>query len=173
MVQAEKAKQYTRRNTVILSGLEMEDGETRAQLESKVSGILSESGIQVKTVDLDHCHRNGSTYKKIDNKSVPPSVTVVFSKSSKKDTVLLNYSNYDHRTRKRKNITIYQSLSKYYNKVRVDISNHISNNATRFGKCRWIHWRSATAGICVKTDKYTYTHIFCFNDFMNKIAVVN
>ena len=173
VVQAEKAKQYTRRNTVILSGLEMEDGETRAQLESKVSGILSESGIQVKTVDLDHCHRNGSTYKKIDNKSVPPSVTVVFSKSSKKDTVLLNYSNYDHRTRKRKNITIYQSLSKYYNKIRVDISNHISNNATRFGKCRWIHWRSATAGICVKTDKYTYTHIFCFNDFMNKIAVVN
>ena len=29
VVQAEKAKQYTRRNTVILSGLEMEDGETR------------------------------------------------------------------------------------------------------------------------------------------------
>ena len=51
VVQAEKAKQYTCRNTVILSGLEMEDGETRAQLESKISGILSESGIQVKTVD--------------------------------------------------------------------------------------------------------------------------
>ena len=114
VVQAEKAKQYTRRNTVILSGLEKEDGETRAQVESKVLGILSKSGVQVKTVDLDH--RNGSTYKKINNKSVPPSVTVVFSKSSKKDTVLLNYSNYDHRTRKRKNITIYLYLSKYYNK---------------------------------------------------------
>ena len=48
VVVSEKAHQYSRRNTVVLSGLELEEGETSVQLEGKVAGILSYSGTAVK-----------------------------------------------------------------------------------------------------------------------------
>ena len=37
-------------------------------------------------------------------------------------------------------------------------------------KCKWIHNRSPSAGICVKTDKHYLTETFCFNDFLKGIG---
>ena len=87
-----KAHQYSRRNTVVFSGLELEEGETSVQLEGKVAGILSDSGTAVKVSDFNHCHRNSRKDKIIKNREgveikIPPTVTVVFQKGSKKDDV--------------------------------------------------------------------------------------
>ena len=95
VVVSEKAHQYSRRNTV-LSGLELEEGETSVQLEGKVAGILSDSGTAVKVSDFNHCHRNSRKDKIIKNREgveikIPPTVTVVFQKGSKKDDVLRGY----------------------------------------------------------------------------------
>ena len=66
-VVSEKAHQYSRRNTVVLSELELEEGETRVQLEGKVAGILSESGTAAKVSDFNHCHRYSRKDKIIKN----------------------------------------------------------------------------------------------------------
>ena len=67
-VVSEKAHQYSRRNTVVLSELELEESETSVQLEGKVAGILSESGTAVKVSDFNHCHRYSRKDKIIKNR---------------------------------------------------------------------------------------------------------
>ena len=105
-VSAEKVVQYSRRNTMVVSGLEFSDSETQYKLETNICNILSESGVEVKPSDLNHGHRNGKKGRVIKNKNgsrtFPPSITVVFDKSSKKDKVLRSYSNYDSATKKKK-----------------------------------------------------------------------
>ena len=110
-----------------MSGLELEEGETSVQLEGKVAGILSDSGTAVKVSDFNHYHRNSRKDKIIKNREgveikIPPTDTVVFQKGSKKDDVLRGYKNFDSASRKRKKVTLYQSLSPYYNKLRKEMS---------------------------------------------------
>ena len=175
VVVSEKAHQYSRRNTVVLSGLELEEGETSVQLEGKVAGILSYSGTAVKVSDFNHCHRNSRKDKIIKNREgveikIPPTVTVVFQKGSKKDDVLRGYKNFYSASRKRKKVTLYQSLSPYYNKLRKEMSVFLHNNTAKFGKCIWIHWRSSSAGFCLKTEKCYLSGIFSFDDFRSGLA---
>ena len=175
IISAEKANQYSRRNTIVVAGVELEENETQSKLEAKIAGLLTNFDTTVKTSELSHCHRNNAKNKVIkDNngneKIIPPTITVVFQKSSKKDTVLKNYSNYDSSTRKKKKVTVYQSLSPYFNKLRQDISKYIYDNQNTLSKCKWIHYRSPSAGICVKTDKHYLTEIFCFNDFLKGVG---
>ena len=175
VVVSEKAHQYSRRNTVVLSGLELEEGETSVQLEGKVAGILSDSGTAVKVSDFNHCYRNSRKDKIIKNREgveikIPPTVTVVFQKGSKKDDVLRGYKNFDTASRKRKKVTLYQSLSPYYNKLRKEMSDFLHNNTAKFEKCIWIHWRSSSAGFCLKTEKCYLSGIFSFDDFRSGLA---
>ena len=65
---SEKAHQYSRRITVVLSWLELKEGETSGQLEGKVARISSESDIAVKVSDFNHCHWNSSKHKIIKNR---------------------------------------------------------------------------------------------------------
>ena len=173
IISAEKANQYSRRNTIVVAGVDLEENETQSKLEAKIAGLLTNSDTTVS--ELSHCHRNNAKNKVIkDNngneKIIPPTITVVFQKSSKKDTVLKNYSNYDSSTRKKKKVTVYQSLSPYFNKLRQDISKYIYDNQNTLSKCKWIHYRSPSAGICVKTNKHYLAEIFCFNDFLKGIG---
>ena len=175
IISAEKANQYSRRITIVVAGVDLEENETQSKLEAKIAGLLTNSDTTVKTSELSHCHRNNAKNKVIkDNngneKIIPPTITVVFQKSSKKDTVLKNYSNYDSSNRKKKKVTVYQSLSPYFNKLRQDISKYIYDNKNTLSKCKWIHYRSPSAGICVKTDKHYLTEIFCFNNFLKGIG---
>ena len=103
IISAEKANQYSRRNTIVVAGVDLEENETQSKLEAKIAGLLTNSDTTVKTSELSHCYRNNAKNKVIkDNngneKIIPPTITVVFQKSSKKDTVLKNYSNYDSST---------------------------------------------------------------------------
>ena len=143
IISAEKANQYSRRNTIVVAGVDLEENETQSKLEAKIAGLLTNSDTTVKTSELSHCHRNNVKNKVIkDNngneKIIPPTITVVFQKSSKKDTVLKNYSNYDSSTRKKKKVTVYQSLSPYsnINKLRQDISKYIYDNQNTLSKCK-------------------------------------
>ena len=150
-----------------MSGLELEEGETSVQLEGKVAGILSDSGTAVKVSDFNHCHRNSRKDKIIKNREgveikIPPTVTVVFQKGSKKD--------FDSASRKRKKVTLYQSLSPYYNKLRKEMSDFFHSNTAKFGKCIWIHWWSSSAGFCLKTEKCYLSGIFSFDDFRSGLA---
>ena len=175
VVVSEKAHQYSRHNTIVLSGLELEEGETSVQLPGKVAGILSESGTAVKVSDFNHCHRNSRKDKIIKNREgveikIPPTITVVFQEGSKKDDVLRGCKNFDSASRKRKKMTLYQSLSPYYDKLRKEMSDFLHINTAKFGKCIWIHWRSSSAGFCLKTDKCYLSGIFSFDNFRCGLA---
>ena len=70
-----KSDQYSRRSTVVLSGLTSQKTESPDSLKSSVCNVLSDtSGVTVKQRDLQACHRNG----KPSDPSKPPSVTVRF-----------------------------------------------------------------------------------------------
>ena len=174
LINSERAAQYSRRSTLIVSGLQMDDGENQSTLQNNVCQLLSDSGVSVKAVDLSHCYRNSGKPRKVptkDGKSkmLPPSITVSFVKSSKKDNVLKSYSNFNSSTRKRKPVTISQSLTPYFNKFRRSLSDHLSTCCDVVGRCKWIHYRSPTSGFCIKTEKNHFTNIFCITDLTDQI----
>ena len=151
-----KTDQYSRRNTVVVSGLEyMKETETYNDLCSTVAEELTTSGVKVNTVDFSACHRNGNKIKTITRKrkqvKVPPTVTVRFHNSNKEDNVMNNYKNYNNG--KPKAIRVVQSLNNYYQNVKPNISEFCGE---RNAEIVWLHWRSASSGLCVKFDDGTY-----------------
>ena len=74
---------------------------------------LTTSGIKVTSTDFSACHRNGNKIKTITKKGkqvkVPPTFTVRFYNSNKKDNVMNNYKNYHNG--KPKSIRVVQSLN--------------------------------------------------------------
>ena len=132
------------------------NGENQSTLQNNVCQLLSDSAVRVKAVDLSHYHRNSGKPRKVltkDGKSkILPSITVSFVKSSKKDNILKSYSNFNSSTRKRKPVTISQSLTPYFNKLLRSLSDHLSTCCDVVGRCKWIHYRSPTSGFCIKTE---------------------
>ena len=162
LINSERAAQYSRRSTLIASGLQMDDGENQSTLQNNVYQLLSDFGVSViKAVDLSHCHRNSGKPRKVSTKDgkskmIPPSITVSFVKSSKKDNALKTYSNFNSSTRKRKPVTISQSLLiPYFNKLRKSLSDHLSTCCGVVYRCKRIHYRSPTSSFCIKTEKIT------------------
>ena len=174
-----KTEQYSRRDTVTVVGLPMPDNENETDLCKKVAETLSVSGHQVVPVDLSAVHRNSKSSKVIKGRTVPPSVTVRFSRINQKDNVLRGYRNYDVSKGKRRDTRVYQSLTSHYSALRssmydffnnknddnaIDIKNHVNL------KVKWITYQSPTAGFAVKLDDGTYiSGIHMWYDFVKFI----
>ena len=174
-----KTEQYSRRDTVTVVGLPMPDNENEADLCKKVAETLSVSGQQVVPADLSAVHRNSKSSKVIKGRTVPPSVTVRFSRINQKDNVLRGYKNYDVSQGKRRDTRVYQSLTSHYSALRscmyeffnnknddnaTDIKNHVNL------KVKWITYQSPTAGFAVKLDDGTYfSGIHMWYDFVKFI----
>ena len=41
IISTEKANQYSRRNTIVVAGVELEENETQSKLEAKIAGLLT------------------------------------------------------------------------------------------------------------------------------------
>ena len=52
IISAEKANQYSCRNTIVVAGVELEENETQSKLEVKIAGLLTNSDTTVKTSEL-------------------------------------------------------------------------------------------------------------------------
>ena len=116
-----RTDQYTRRNTVMVTGIDYKrETETFNQLSETVATELSKSGVAVSTADFAACHRNGNRIRNItrNGKTVktPPSVTVRFYNCHKKDNVLNSYKN--HENGKHKKVKVVQSLNTCYQNLK-------------------------------------------------------
>ena len=119
--------------------------------------------MQVSSSDFSACHRNGKKHKQITRNGkttkVPPSITVRFYSSYKKDNLLFRYQNYENN--KPKKVKIVQSLNNHYHQLK-DSENDID--------VKWIHWRSSSAGLCNKLDDdRIVSKIHSMTDFNNQI----
>lgn len=165
-----KVEQYSRRGTLTVVGVSMTPNE---DIPAKMCSLLSVGGVVVNPDDLEAAHRNGNkniVYTTGDGVqgSKPPAITVRFRNFAKKDSVLRSYKNYNDG--KAKPIRVYQSLTQYYKDLKASISKYCKDDLQL--DLNWIHWRSSTAGLCVKTRSgVLYSKIFCFADF-RKAAVV-
>ena len=78
------------------------------------------------SIEPSACHRNSNRPKSVTNDltgkttNIPPSVTVRFYDSYKKDTILHKYRNYEHN--KPKKVRVYQSLNNYYTNLKKKIT---------------------------------------------------
>ena len=158
-----RTDQYARRNNVMVTGIDYKRGtETFNQLSETVATELSKSGVAVSTADFAACHRNGNRIINITrNVKTPPSVTVRFYNCHKKDNVLNSYKN--HENGKHKKVKVVQSLNTYYQNLKTNVSNFCRDNDM---KVKWIHWRSSSAGLCIKLDDDSfYSKVHCMTDF--------
>ena len=71
-----KTEQYSRRDTMLITGLPKSVEETHEELTKKVTETLSVSGETILANDISVVHRNAKESKTIRGKVVPPSVTV-------------------------------------------------------------------------------------------------
>ena len=170
-VDTAKTDQYSRRNNLVLTGIEYKkETETYENLCNTVAEELSTSGVKVNNNDFSACHRNGNKVKVITQKGkrvkVPPSVTVRFYNSNKKDLVLRSYKNYNDG--KPKPIKVIQSLNNYYQTLKSNISNFCREKDV---KILWMHWRSSSAGLCLKFDDGTImSRIHSMADFTKQFG---
>ena len=61
IISAEKVNQYSRRNTIVVAGVDLELNEIQSKLEVEVAGLLTNSDTIVKASELSHYHRNNSS----------------------------------------------------------------------------------------------------------------
>ena len=159
-----KVEQYSRRGTLTVVGVKMTPGE---DVFSVVKSLLSTDDVKLVDGDFEAIHRNGDKDTKFvrqsDNKEFtnPPSITVRFSNLTKKDKVLRGYKNF-HPNRKPKQVRVYQSMTPYYKLLKNNITDYFKRLQV---KVKWVHWRSSTAGMCVKLDNgKLLSKLFCFAD---------
>ena len=162
--------QYSRRNTVVVTGLDCKSSEAHDELTENVASEMSKCGLHVVKHDISACHKNSSKHKSVTNSttgrtiSIPPSVTVRFYDSHKKDTVLHKYRNYENNRSKK--VRVYQSLNNYYINLKKNISNFCSDNEIDI---KWIHWRSQSSGFSIKVsendDFRVISKVFSMGDF--------
>ena len=75
-----------------------------------------------------------------------------------------NYKNYQNG--KPKSIRVVQSLNNYYQNLNSNISDFCRD---RNAKIVWLHWRSASSGLCVKFDDGSYiSKIHSIANFMKQ-----
>ena len=170
-VDTAKTDQYSRRNNIVVTGVEYKkETETYENLCNTVAEELSTSGVKVYNNDFSACHRNGNKVKVITQKGkkvkVPPSVTVRFYNSNMKDLVLRSYKNYTDG--KPKPVKVVQSLNNYYQALKSNISNFCREKDV---KILWMHWRSSSAGLCLKFDDGTImSRIHSMTDFTKQFG---
>ena len=178
-----KTEQYSRRDTVTVVGLPVENlgAESQSELTQKVADCLSISGETVVPSDLSAVHRNSNQIKEIRGKKVPPSVTVRFSNINKKDNALKGYRNYDTSQGKPRDVKVYQSLTPHYSTLRntmFEFLNSKPEDGKDFGgitnnkdlKPKWITYQSPTSGFAVKLKSGEYfNRIHVWNDFIKTI----
>ena len=170
-----QTEQYSRRDTVTVSGLSMGPAETEEQLSRKVADAISKCGTVVQPADFSVAHRNSSAAKLVRGKSIPPSVTVKFCKIAKKDSVLMNYKNsvIVGEERQAREVKVYQSLTKNYSDLRYRIvtffkaSSDVDGLDNKGKKLRWCTYKSPTAGFALKLDDGWYARdIHSWADFV-------
>ncbi len=168
-----KTEQYARRDTITVVGVAQPTDEKPAALAEKVAQQLSLSGETVAPSDFSTLHRNGQA-REIRGKIVPPTITVKFSKVSKKDAVLRGYRNFDSVAKKPRNIKVYQSLSPHYAGLRQKIVKFFdtTNNNINHGKeLKWATYQSPTAGLVVRLKSEEYIKgIHIWDDFVLKFG---
>ena len=147
--------------------------ETYDTLSSTVADELTSSGIKVTSNDFSACHRNGKNDKTATIKrkqvKVPPTVTVRFYNANKKDQVLNKYKN--HVNGKPKPVRVVQSLNHHCQTLKTNISNLCREKDVEIA---WIHWRSASSGLCVKFDNQTIlSKIHSMADFNRQFSNMN
>ena len=168
-----KIEQYQRRDTLIISGLDMKENETAEQIKHSVVQVLGQSGVQVSHGDLSAVHRNAKepkVIKKGDRQiTVPPSITVKLYNLNKKDDILRNYKNFDRAQDRKRKVRVYQSLSPYYKEIKDLINEHCSTNGIAIA---WAHWRSASCGLAIKLkdSNKVITKVHCLSDFKNQLS---
>ncbi len=162
-----KSEQYTRRDTITMVGLEKSDDETDVSLSTKVAETLSASGVPVSSADFSAVHRNGKDSREIRGKTVPPSITVKFSVTSKKDNVLKSYKNFDPVAKKPWNVKIFQSLSPNYGTLRRSIFDFFDRKNVQYNQgkeLKWVTYQSPTSGLCVRLKSGEYFKGIHVND---------
>ena len=171
-VGAAKANQYSRRDTVIVTGIPIKSDEDIGQI---VAQHLSNSGTDVAASDFMAVHRNSREIKtvKIRGKDVivQPSVTVKFNNLNKKDSVLRGYKNFNTTTKKKRAVCTYQSLDDHYVQLKKSINEYFKD--IRTAKISWVHWRSPTCGMAVKVEINGQFKLFkgihCMYDLLEQI----
>jgi hypothetical protein len=182
MLSVVKTEQYSRRDTVTVVGLPVDnvDAESQSELTRKVATQLSLSGETVEPSDLSAVHRNSRQIKEIKGRKVPPSVTVRFVNINKKDKALRGYKNYDSVEGKSRDVKIYQSLTTHYSQLRgsmLDFFNSKPGEGKGFGriknselKAKWITYQSPSSGFAVKLENGDYfNRIHVWQDFVDII----
>ena len=167
-------------STVVLTGFPVEDGETGTNLPDRACSYLNKaSGISVKPDDLQAIHRNAPINKATDSATdsasdsgdkKPPSITIRLNNFNQKDLIL---SNFGKKKKHDDGIKLVQSLCPFYQDLRRKISLYCKEQKI---PVRYIHYRSATSGLVLKTnpmgrDKKVHliTKMFKFSDFMSKV----
>ena len=183
MLSVVKTEQYARRDTVTVVGLAKPETESNEDLATKVAEALSNSGETVVPDDFSAVHRNSRDNKTVRGKVVPPTVTVRFSRISKKDNVIRGYRNYDSAANKPRDVKLYQSLTPHYSDLRLTIykflnsepsdteNNLIGTICNRGLKPKWVTYQSPTSGFAVKLASGEYFNgIHVWSDFERAIA---
>ena len=172
---AVKTEQYNRRDTLTVLGMPQQPEENEDVLAKKVAAQLSCSGENVTPEDFSAVHRNGKP-RVTAGKTIPPTVTVKFSKVSKKDVVLRGYKNFDASKKKPRDVKVFQSLSPHYAALRRKIVQFFdtSNISRNYGKeLKWVTYQSPTAGLVVKLKSEEYFRdIHIWDDFMDRFIAV-
>ena len=180
VVASNQALQYTRRDTLVVTGIPFTAGEDPEKLKGDLATQLSSSGVRVAGDDFNAYHRNGNKLiqKEVADKTTggkkmitfPPSVTVRFRNSNLKDRVIRGYKNFDTANNRPKKIRVFQSTTPYYSNLKKDISNFFMDDDTNKRDIRWIHWRSPSCGIAVKCKDGSYFQgIHCMNDLLEQM----
>ena len=145
--------------------------ESLEEVGSMIADLQPKSSfeVQVTTSDFSACHRNGKKFKQFNRNGrtakVPPTVTVRFYSSHKKHKLLANYKNYENG--KPKKVKIAQSLNTHYQNLKAFISKICRESDV---SVKWIHWRSASAGLYVKLDDGRFiSKIHCMTDFRKQL----
>ena len=177
VISSNQALQYSRRDTVVVTGMPYTTGEKPEVLGKTLATELSNSGVTVSENDFGAYHRNGNKIKTkvIKDRSgtereikIPPSVTVRFNHSNLKDNVIRNYKNFDSTKRVPKKIRVYQSTTPYYSNLKKEVSKFLTEEADIRREIQWVHWRSPTCGIAVKCKDGTYYGgIHCIDDLLH------
>ena len=164
-----KMDQYSRRSTVLVTGLDYhKESETYQYLSENVASELSKSGVKVSNSDFAACHRNGNKIKTVKRSGreikTPPSITVKFVNANKKDCVLKGYKNFEGG--KPKELKVCSPSIINYQELKYNISNLCRENGD---KVLWIHWRSSSSGLCIKLEDGRYfAKVHSMKDFTNR-----
>lgn len=104
----DRLEQYTRRETIRITGLEEEAGEDWLKLKDKVVDLTKEIGCDIQHGDISICHRNGQETHQSNGTKRPRQVLVKFVSREKKVAVMKNKKNLKD---KKKNVYVNEDLT--------------------------------------------------------------